>query len=117
VVNLKLLTSSSSFILWLRILGFKLKRGCSAIENKRTNLTTVKSLTMHCFINYFDYILHTIASNLRYFYIFFRLGIVLIKRRKRVVEARVLHAWAKDSPKTTKIKILSGLGFHELEKS
>ena len=72
---------------------------------------------MHHFINYFDYILHIIASNLRYFHIFFRLGIVLIKRRKRVVEAQVLHAWAEDGPKMTKMKILSGLGFQELEKS
>ena len=77
----------------------------------------VKSLVMHCFINYFDYILHIIESNLRCFHIFFRLGVVLIKRRKRVIEARVLYAWAEDSPKMTKMNILSGLGFQKLEKS
>ena len=59
----------------------------------------VKPLIIHHFINYFDYILHIIASNLHYFHIFFRLGIVLIKRRRRVIEARVLHASAKDGTK------------------
>ena len=59
----------------------------------------VKPLIMHSFINYFDYILHIIASNLRYFHIFFRLGIVLLKRRRRAVEAWVLHAWAEDGTK------------------
>lgn len=72
---------------------------------------------MHRFINFFDYILHIIAYNLRYFHIFFRLGIVLIKRRKRVVKARVLHAWTEDGTKMIIMKILSGLGFQELEKS
>ena len=72
---------------------------------------------MHRFINYFDYILHIIASNLCYFRIFFRLCIVIIKRRRRIVEARVLHAWAEDGPKLIIVKILSGLGFQELEKS
>jgi len=34
MVNLKLLASSSSFILWLKMLGFKLKRGCSVAEKE-----------------------------------------------------------------------------------
>ena len=77
----------------------------------------VKLLIMHRFINYFDYILHIIASNVHYFHIFFRLGIVLIKKRRRVVEVRVLHAWVEDGPKMIIMKILSWQGFQELEKS
>jgi len=73
---------------------------------------------MHHFINYFDYILHIIASNLRHFHIFFfRLGIVLIKRRRRVVKARVLHAWAEDGPKMMIRKTLAKLGLQELEEN
>ena len=70
----------------------------------------VEPLIMHRFINYFDYILHIIASNLRYFHIFFRLCIVLIKRRRRIVEAPFLHAWAEDDSKMIIMKILLGLG-------
>ena len=72
---------------------------------------------MHRFINYFDYILHIIASNLCYFRIFFRLCIVLIKRRRRIVEVPVLLAWAEDGPKMIIMKILLGLGLQELEQS
>ena len=72
---------------------------------------------MHRFINYFDYILHIIASNLRYFHIFLTLGIVLIKRRRRVVKARVLHAWAEDGPKMMIRKTLAKLGLQELEEN
>ena len=43
---------------------------------------SVKPLIMHRFINYFDYILHIIASNLRYFHIFFQVRHCFNKEEK-----------------------------------
>ena len=42
----------------------------------------VKSLIMHYFINYFDYILYILASNLRYFHIFFQVRHCFKKEEK-----------------------------------
>jgi len=48
VVSLKLLASSSSFILWLRMLDFMLKNGYSAVE-KRGELISFLTHLSHIF--------------------------------------------------------------------
>ena len=52
---------------------------------------TVKPKIIHRFINYFDYMLHIIASNLLYFIYFFQVRHNKIKMRKQDVEAPILH--------------------------